>query len=76
MRNKGKENFNLQIIITKNQNIKVKEISDNLKVMLEQYKPVDFSTLERKGYIISKTYKNAKDAERLILVVVLPTPPF
>lgn len=49
--------------ITKNQNIKVKEISENLKVMIEQYKPVDFSALERKGYIISKSYKNTKDAK-------------
>ena len=36
--------------------IEVVKMTDNLKFMIEQYKPVDFKDVPRNNYIISKTY--------------------
>jgi len=43
-------------VISKNSDIEFISNTGNLSYMLEQYKPVDFDSIERKGYIISKKY--------------------
>ena len=43
-------------LISGKDTIEVVSMSDNLKFMIEQYKPVDFSKIAKNKYIISKTY--------------------
>ncbi len=56
-------------LIAKKDDIKLKAMTDNLKLMIEQYKPVDFKSVDRKNYIISKTYSNTNYKEGDIVEV-------
>lgn len=48
----------------------VKDLSDNIKVMLEDYKPIDTSLYESKG-IIKKTYSNNNPKEGDVVTVTI-----
>ncbi len=45
-------------LISGKDEISLVHMTDNLSFMIEQYKPVDFSTIPNGKYIISKTYSN------------------
>ncbi|MBQ9266793.1 MAG: Ig-like domain-containing protein [Clostridia bacterium] len=50
--------FTRKLIAGKDE-IEVVAMSDNLKFMIEQYKPIDFATIPDNDYIISKSYSNS-----------------
>ena len=56
-------------LIAGKDDIQVKLMTDNLGLMIEQYKPVDFSSIDKKKYIISKTYNNKNYKEGDIVEV-------
>ena len=56
-------------LISRKDTIEVVSMSDNLSFMIEQYKPVDFSSISKNNYIISKTYSNPNAKEGDIVEV-------
>ena len=60
-------------LIAKKDLIEVVAMSDNLEFMIEQYKPVDFSTIPNGKYIISKTYskKNTEVGEIVEVTITI-----
>ena len=47
-----------RVLIKGKDTVKLSSKTDNLKFMLEQYKPVDFKDVPSKDYIMSKSYSN------------------
>ncbi len=56
-------------LIAGKDDIELVAMTDNLSFMIEQYKPVDFASIEKGKYIISKTYSNKNYKEGDILEV-------
>ncbi|MBQ9280566.1 MAG: hypothetical protein IJ215_05970 [Clostridia bacterium] len=58
-------------LISRKDDIEVISMSDNLKFMIEQYKPVDFSAIPNNSYILSKTYSNTNTREGEVVEVTI-----
>ncbi len=60
-------------LISRKDTIKVVSMTDNLSFMLEQYKPVEFENVPKKGYIVSKKYSkdNAKEGEIVTVTITI-----
>lgn len=60
-------------LISQNDSIELVSMSDNLKFMIEQYKSVDFSSISKNKYIISKTYDkpNAKEGDMVEVTITV-----
>lgn len=60
-------------LISRNDNIRVVKMTDNLSFMIEQYKPVDFNRVPKNKYIISKSYNlsNAKEGDMVEVSIII-----
>ena len=58
-----------RVLIAGKNDVELKAKTDNLSFMIEQYKPVDFNSISKKNYIISKTYSNSNPKEGDIVEV-------